>query len=252
MANATLASRMMLGSAHYPSPAVLGDCVKAAKPGFVTVSVRRAGSEGKAFYKLLTGLGVPIVPNTSGCRTAKEACLVASMARELLGTDWVKLEVIGDDDTLAPDPSGLVEAAEKLANDNFQVLAYCTEDIALCKHLALAGCAAIMPWGSPIGSGQGIINARQLTRLRDALPDKVLIVDAGIGRPSDAAIAMELGFDGVLLNTAVARAGNPVSMARAFADAIKAGRTAHLSGIMPKNPMATPSSPAPDTAADLF
>ena len=251
IAGKRLSSRMMLGTARYPSPAVLVDSVSRCRPGFVTVSLRRSGSEGSSFYDLVAGLGVPLVPNTAGCRTAKEACLTASMARELLDTNWVKLEVIADDHSLAPDPFGLVEAADSLVKDGFCVLAYCTEDLALCNRLAEIGCSAIMPWGSPIGSGQGIANTERLERLRSALPGQVLIIDAGIGRPSDAAQAMEMGFDGVLLNTAVALAGDPVSMSGAFANAIASGRTACLAGIMPRHSMATPSTPPPDAVADL-
>ncbi len=251
IAGRELASRLLLGTARYPSPAVLADCVRRAKPGLVTVSLRRAGKGGGDFNDLVSGLGVPVVPNTSGCRTAAEACRTASMARELLGTDWVKLEVIADDDTLAPDPFGLAEAAETLVRDGFNVLAYCTEDLALCARLAGIGCSAIMPWGSPIGSGQGLTNVDRLVKLRDSLPGEVLVVDAGIGRPSDAAQAMEIGFDAVLLNTAVALAGDPAAMACAFADAVDSGRRARLAGVMPRNPMAVPSSPAPDAAGDI-
>lgn len=250
IAGKILASRMALGTARYPSPAVLADCVEKCNPGFITVSLRRTGKKGSGFFDLLSGLGVPLVPNTAGCRTAKEACQVASMARELLATDWIKLEVIADDDTLAPDPFGLVEAAADLAKDGFCVLAYCTEDLALCNRLAEIGCGAIMPWGSPIGSGQGITHLQRLEKLRSSLPGQVLVVDAGIGRPSDAAQAMEIGFDGVLLNTAVALAGDPAAMAGAFAKAVDAGRTAHLARIMPRHQMAVPSTPPPDAVAD--
>ena len=252
IANTSLASRLMLGTSGYPSPAVLANCVAAATPGFVTVALRRAGGHGSAFYDLVAGLGVPLVPNTAGCRTAKEACVTAHLARELLGTDWVKLEVIADDDTLAPDPFELTIAAEKLLADGFKVLAYCTEDLALCRRLANMGCHAIMPWGAPIGSGQGLVATAALARLRDRLPDSVLIIDAGLGRPSDAAQAMELGYDGVLLNTAVAKAREPVTMAGAFAQAVTAGRSGYTAGIIPRLAMAHPSTPAPDAPLAEF
>lgn len=243
IAGEALPSRMLLGTSRYPSPAILGKAITAANPGFITVALRRAGTEGGDFYDLLASFAVRVVPNTAGCRTAKEACTTARMARELLDTNWIKLEVIADDASQAPDPFELVRAAEELLADDFIVLAYCTEDLALCQRLAGAGCHAVMPWGAPIGSGQGLSTPERLTLLRHHLPDTVLIVDAGLGRPSDAAQAMELGFDGVLLNTAVATAGDPASMAAAFAAATTAGRHAFCAGIMPRHDTAHPSTP---------
>lgn len=239
-----LPSRLLIGTARYPSPAVLADAIEAADPGFITVALRRAGADGGDFHRLLGETGARVVPNTAGCRTAREACTTARMARELLGTDWIKLEVVADDDLQLPDPFGLLEAAEELAGDGFTVLAYCTEDLVLCERLAAAGCAAVMPWGSPIGSGQGLNQPDRLRLLREHLPGTMLIVDAGLGRPSDAAAAMELGFDGVLVNTAIASAVEPARMAAAFADAVRGGREAWRAGIMPRHDTARPSTPA--------
>ena len=252
IAGRRLASRLLLGTSRYPSPAALADCVARARPGCLTVSVRRSGGGGNAFYELLREAGPPLVPNTAGCRTVKEACRTASMARELLGTSWVKLELIGDDETQAPDPFALAEAAEQLLREDYVVLAYCTEDLALCMRLAELGCHAIMPWGAPIGSGQGLTQPGRLALLRQRLPDSVLIVDAGIGRPSDAAAAMELGYDAVLLNTAVAQAREPAPMAAAFRAAVDAGRAAHRAGIMPRHDMARPSTLAPDIPVERY
>lgn len=252
IAGRELGSRLLLGTSRYPSPAALADCIEQARPGFLTVSVRRAGSGGNGFYELLQETGLPLVPNTAGCRTAKEACVTASMARELLGTNWVKLELIGDDETQAPDPFALVEAAAQLLREDYVVLAYCTEDLALCMRLAELGCHAIMPWAAPIGSGQGLTQPERLALLRQRLPTSVLVVDAGLGRPSDAAAAMELGYDAVLLNTAVAQAREPAPMAAAFRAATDAGRRAWRAGIMPRHSMAQPSTLAPDIPVDQY
>ncbi|MBF2735776.1 MAG: thiazole synthase [Betaproteobacteria bacterium AqS2] len=240
MAGRRLASRLLLGTSRYPSPAALADCVARAGPGLLTVSVRRSAGGGNAFYELLKEAGPPLVPNTAGCRTVAEACRTASMARELLGTNWVKLELIGDDETQAPDPFALVEAAEQLLREDYVVLAYCTEDLALCTRLA------------PIGSGQGLNHPERLALLRQRLAGSVLVVDAGIGRPSDAAAAMELGYDAVLLNTAVALAREPAPMAAAFRAAVDAGRTAYRAGIMPRHDMAQPSTLAPDIPVERY
>lgn len=243
IAGEELPSRLLLGTARYPSPASMAAAATAAAPGFLTVALRRAGQHGDGFYSIVAKLGKRMVPNTAGSRTAREACTTARLARELLGTNWVKLEVIADDATQSPDPFELLTAATSLLADGFVVLAYCTEDLALCQRLAGAGCHAVMPWGAPIGSGQGLGNPARLALLRHRLPDTTLIVDAGLGRPSDAAQAMELGFDGVLLNTAVATARDPALMAAAFAAATVAGRQAYLAGIMPRHPTAQPSTP---------
>jgi thiazole synthase len=248
-----LPSRMFLGTAGYPSPAVLASAVKASGAGVVTVSLRRetagggAGSSGKGFFELIKDLGVRVLPNTAGCRTAREAITTAQMAREVFGTDWIKLEVIANDDTLQPDVFGLVEAADILSRDGFKVFPYTTDDLSVAERLQKAGCQVIMPWGAPIGTGQGITNRRALESLRAYFPDVTLIVDAGIGAPSHAAEAMEIGFDAVLLNTAVAKAADPVRMAAAFAAAVSAGRMGFESGIMPVRDMAVPSTPVAGT-----
>ena len=191
----------------------------------------------------MKSFGARVLPNTAGCHTAREAITTANMARELFETNWVKLEVIANDDTLQPDVFGLVEAAEALCRDGFQVFPYCTEDLSVAERLLGAGCQVLMPWAAPIGTGRGLMNPYALRSLRAFFPHVPLIVDAGIGAPSHAAEAMELGFDGVLLNTAVAKARDPVAMADAFAKAIEAGRLAYRAGIMPPRDMASPSSP---------
>ena len=194
VAGVRMRSRLLLGTARYPSPAALAESIDAARPAALTVSLRRSGPEGGRFHSLLAEAGCPLLPNTAGCRSAAEAVACARMCRQLLETDWIKLEVIGDDDTLQPEPFGLLDAARQLVGEGFAVFAYTTEDLVLCRRLHEAGCAAIMPWGSMIGSGCGIEHPQRLLSLRERLPDAVLIVDAGIGRPSDAAQAMELGW----------------------------------------------------------
>ena len=248
----TLRSRLLLGTARYPSPAVLADAVRAARAEIVTVSLRResAGERaGQAFWSLVRELGVRVLPNTAGCHTVKEAVTTAHMAREVFGTSCVKLEVIGEDDTLQPDVFGLVEAARTLCAEGFEVFPYTTEDLVVAERLLAAGCRVLMPWGAPIGSGKGLNNVFGLRALRAHFPDVPLIVDAGVGLPSHAAAAMELGYDGVLLNTAVAKAGDPVAMARAFSQAIEAGRAAFLAGPMEPRDMAEPSTPVVGKAA---
>jgi thiazole synthase len=242
----TVSSRMMLGTALYPSPAVLSQSVKASEAGIVTVSLRREqarGRTGEHFLGLVRDLGVRVLPNTAGCHTAKEAITTAEMARELFGTDWIKLEVIANDDTLQPEVFGLVEAAAVLAADGFKVFPYTTEDLSVCERLLRAGCQVLMPWGAPIGSGRGLNNAYGLRLLRAFVPNVPLVVDAGLGAPSHAAAAMEMGYDACLLNTAVAKAADPQRMATAFAGAIDAGRSAYLAGLMAQRDMAEPSSP---------
>lgn len=241
-----LESRLLLGTAQYPSPAVLADAVRASGAEVVTVSLRReSGAEkaGEAFWSLIRELGVRVLPNTAGCHTVKEAVTTAQMAREVFDTSWIKLEVIGEEDTLHPDPFGLVEAADILTRDGFQVLPYTTEDLVLAGRLVDAGCEVLMPWGAPIGTGRGLNNLYGLRTLRAHFPDIPLIVDAGIGLPSHAAQAIEMGYDAVLLNTAVAKAGDPVKMAEAFALAIRAGELAAASDPMEARDMASPSTP---------
>ncbi len=242
-----LASRLLLGTAQYPSPAILADAVRASGAGLVTVSLRRESGGGKAgqdFWSLIQGLGVRVLPNTAGCHTVTEAVTTAQMAREVFETDWIKLEVIGEEDTLQPDVFGLVEAAGILSRDGFKVFPYTTEDLVVADKLLEAGCEVLMPWGAPIGSGRGLNNPYGLRALRAHFPDTPLVVDAGIGVPSHAAAAMEMGYDAILLNTAVARAGDPAGMAKAFALAIEAGRLAHAADPMEARDMAQPSTPA--------
>ena len=173
-----------------------------------------------------------MLPNTAGCRSVREAVTTAKLARELFGTSWIKLEVIADNDTLQPDVVGLVEAATILIKDGFEVFPYCTEDLSVAQRLVDAGCRVVMPWAAPIGSARGIVNRDALKLLRDRLPDITLVVDAGLGAPSHAAEAMELGYDAVLLNTAIAKAEHPVAMARAFKLAVDAGRIGYEAGLM--------------------
>lgn len=242
----TVSSRLLLGTSRYPSPAVLQSCIEASGTEIVTVSLRRetAGlNAGQKFWELLKSSNVAVLPNTAGCFSVKEAVLTAHMARDLFDTRWVKLEVIGDDYTLQPDPFGLVDAARILINEGFQVFPYMNDDLIVAEKLVAAGCQVLMPWGSPIGSGRGIANPWALKIMRARFPEVTLVVDAGIGRPSDAVQAMELGCDAVLLNTAVACAGDPVRMAGAFRDAVASGRSAHLSGIMERRDFAVASTP---------
>jgi thiazole synthase len=243
----TLESRLLLGTARYPSPAILAEAIQASGCEIVTVSLRReAGGTraGESFWGLIRDIGVRVLPNTAGCRTAKEAIATAQMAREVFETDWIKLEVIGEEDTLAPDVFGLVEAAKALAADGFQVFPYMTDDLVVAEKLLNAGCRTLMPWAAPIGSGRGVNDAFALRALRAHFPEIPLIVDAGLGAPSQAAAVMEMGYDAVLLNTAVSRAGEPVAMARAFGLAVNAGRMAHLARPMTPRDMAEPSTPA--------
>ncbi len=247
---ATVGSRLLLGTALYPSPQVLADATRASGTEIVTVSVRRESAGGKAgqrFWDLIRELGVRVLPNTAGCRTPKEAITTAQMARELFETDWIKLEVIANDDTLQPDLFGLVEAARALVADGFKVFPYTTEDRGAAARLLAAGGEVLMPWGAPIGTGRGLNNRYALRTFRNYFPDTPLIIDAGIGAPSHASEAMEMGYDAVLLNTAVAKAGDPVRMARAFAAAIDAGRTAFEAGLMEMRDMAAPSTPVAGT-----
>ena len=239
----TLANPLMLGTAQYPSPAVLEAAFRQSGAAVATVSLRREGGQGQGFWEIIKGLGVPILPNTAGCHSAREAITTAQMARELFETDWIKLEVIGHADTLQPDPFGLLEATEALAADGFQVFPYTTEDQVLAARLLDAGAQVLMPWGAPIGSGLGLNNRYGLRTLRAAFPDVPMVIDAGLGLPSQAADALEMGFDAVLLNTAVAQAGDPVAMARAFALAVQAGMLARGADPMTPRDMAQPSTP---------
>lgn len=243
-------SRLLLGTAQYPSPDILRRAVEASGAEIVTVSLRRESARtraGQGFWELIEQLGVRVLPNTAGCRTAKEAIATAEMARELFGTPWIKLEVIANDDTLQPELFGLVEAASSLAADGFKVLPYTTEDLSAAEKLIAAGCSVLMPWAAPIGSARGLVNRDGLKTLRAYFPDTALIIDAGLGAPSHAAEAMELGYDAVLLNTAIAKASDPVAMAAAFARAVEAGRQGFEAGLMQPRDMASPSTPVAGT-----
>jgi thiazole synthase len=244
-------SRLLLGTARFPSPAVLAEAVQASGAEVLTVSLRResAGERaGQAFWSIVRELGARVLPNTAGCHTVKEAVTIAHMAREVFGTSWVKLEVIGEEDTLQPDVFGLVEAARILCAEGFEVFPYTTEDLIVAERLLAAGCRVLMPWGAPIGSGMGLNNLFGLRALRARFPEVPLVIDAGIGVPSHAARALELGFDAVLINTAVSQAVDPVRMAGAFAQAVSAGREAFLAGPMEPRDMAVPSTPVVGTA----
>ncbi|MEL7542332.1 MAG: thiazole synthase [Pseudomonadota bacterium] len=242
-------SRLLLGTARYPSPDVLTQAVKASGAGIVTTSLRReqAGRDGSRFFDLLSALDVAMLPNTAGCRNVREAVATAHMARELFDTSWIKLELIANDDTLQPDVFQLVEAARILVADGFEVFPYTTDDLSVAERLIEAGCEVLMPWGAPIGTGRGLANPYALRTMRNYFPDVPLIIDAGIGRPSHAMQAMELGYDAIMLNTAVALADAPVDMARAFAMAIDAGRLAARAGMMDERDMAVPSTPVAGT-----
>jgi len=237
-------SRLIVGTSRYPDPQTMLDALKESGAQMVTVSIRRlnVGGNGESILGMLAGANYDILPNTAGCFTAKEAVMTARLAREALNTNWVKLEVIGDDETLFPDVVELLKAAGELISDGFIVLPYCNDDPITCKKLADLGCAAVMPLGAPIGSGMGIRNPYNIQIIRDMI-DIPVIVDAGVGTASDAALAMELGVDGILMNTAIAGAQHPVQMAKAMKLAIEAGRLAYESGRIPKRLYAKASSP---------
>lgn len=240
-------SRLLLGTAAYPTLDTLCTAIRTAQPAMITVALRRqsaAGADkGQGLWSLLQQLAVPVLPNTAGCLSLQEAVTTAHMAREVFQTNWIKLELIGDDDTLQPDVFQLVEAARILVSDGFKVLPYCTEDLIACRRLLDAGCEALMPWAAPIGTGLGVVHSYALRVLRERLPDVPLIIDAGLGLPSHAAQVMEWGFDGVLLNTAVSRSGDPVKMAQAFASAIEAGRWAYEADPVASRQSAQASTP---------
>ena len=242
----TLTSRFFLGTASYPSPQILQDAITASGAQVVTMGLRRQlahGAEASDFFALIQATGAHLLPNTAGCHTAREAITLAHMARELFDTTWIKLEVVGDAHTLQPDQFELLAAATQLVKDGFEVFPYCMDDLVSCQRLLDAGCNILMPWGAPIGSGQGLVNPGALRTLRARLPGVPLIVDAGIGSPADAVQAMELGLDAVLLNSAVAHAVDPVRMARAFKLGIESGRLAFESGVMARQDMAVASTP---------
>jgi thiazole synthase len=237
-------SRLMIGTSAYPNPDLMFRAIAASGAEIVTVSIRRVNLRNAehTFLSHPFMQGFQLLPNTSGCYTAKEAILTAELAREALGVNWIKVEVIGDEKTLLPDSLELLKACESLIAKGFVVLPYCNDDLVVCKRLAAMGCAAVMPLASPIGTGLGIRNPHNLLLIRDAI-DIPLIVDAGIGTASDAAHAMELGYDGILLNTAIAQAQDPVLMAEAMQLGLAAGRKAYLAGRIPKAYHAKASSP---------
>lgn len=243
IADKTFSSRLFIGSSGYPNQQVMLDAITASGAEVVTVAIRRINIQGggENVIELLADK-YHLLPNTAGCYTARDAVLTAQLAREAIGTNWIKLEVIGDEETLYPDVEHLLAAADELVKDGFIVLPYCSDDPITCRKLADIGCAAVMPLGAPIGSGMGLRNAYNIEIIRDQVSIPV-IVDAGIGTASDATIAMELGCDGILLNTAVAKALDPIKMATAMGLGVKAGRLAHQAGRIPRKHYASASSP---------
>lgn len=242
----TVNSRLLIGSALYSSPDVMQQSIEASGSEIVTVSLRRqsAGDQaGQAFWEIIKSFKMHVLPNTAGCYSAKEAITTAQMAREVFETNWIKLEVLGDEYNLQPDPFELLKATEALVADGFEVFPYMTDDLVLAKRLVEAGCNILMPWGSPIGSGKGLMNPYNLKAIRERYPNLQLIVDAGIGKPSHAVQAMELGYDGVLLNSAVALAQDPVIMAKAFKSSMDAGWYGRQAGTMQERDLASPSTP---------
>jgi thiazole synthase len=246
IAGVTLPSRLFLGSGGFPSLELLAEAIAASGSGLVTVALRRVapGGEGArgSLLEVLAEAGVRLLPNTAGCHTARDAVVTARLAREAFATDWIKLEVIGDEDTLLPDAPELLRAAEELVDEGFVVLPYTTDDPVLARRLVDVGCAAVMPLGSPIGSGMGIRNPYNIALIREAVEVPV-VLDAGVGTASDAAQAMELGCDAVLAASAIARAQDPVGMAAAMAAGVSAGTHAPLTGRIPRRTYATASTP---------
>lgn len=246
LADTPLSSRLLLGTARYPSLKIMEEAIRLSQVEIITISLRRQAAHADAsndFWNMIKSLGCHLLPNTAGCQSAKEAIMIAQMARSVFNTHWIKLEITCDDYSLQPNPFELISAAEELIRQGFEIFPYTTDDLAVCERLASIGCRIIMPWAAPIGSGKGLNNPFALKLLRQRLPNVTLIIDAGIGAPSHAAAAMELGYDAVLLNSAVALAASPARMAHAFAKAIDAGRMAYESGIMPSRDFATPSTP---------
>jgi thiazole synthase len=241
----TYRSRLILGTGGASSPRSLEQAIRASGTELVTIALRRvdaAANHSGGLLDVIERCGVQVLPNTAGCYTAAEAVKVAHLAREAFGTDWVKLEVIGDDRTLLPDGIELTRAAEQLVDEGFTVLPYTNDDPVLARRLADLGCVAVMPAGSPIGSGLGITNQHHIRLIRQEVRVPV-ILDAGIGTASDAALAMELGCDAVLLATAVTRAADPARMAAAMRHAVEAGRLAALAGRIPRRFHALASTP---------
>jgi len=241
-----LSSRLIIGSGKYKTFQLMKECIFASGTSLVTVAIRRINLEDRSetSFKNFIPHNVSILPNTAGCYTAHEAIRTARLARELLETDLIKLEVIGDPMTLLPDTEQLLQATKTLVKEGFAVLPYTNDDPVMAKKLVDAGACAIMPLAAPIGSGQGVINPLNIHFIRSAVTSIPLIIDAGVGTSSDAAVAMELGADGILMNTAIAEANNPVLMAKAMKLATEAGRMAYLAGRMPKRETASASSPS--------
>jgi thiazole synthase len=247
IAGRTLHSRLLLGTGGFASLELMAAAIEASGSELVTVALRRIGVGGDFNHRgslvdVLAAAGVELLPNTAGCFTARDAVLTAKLAREAFQTDWVKLEVIGDEDTLLPDAPELLRAAEELVDDGFVVLPYTTDDPILARRLVDVGCAAVMPLGSPIGSGMGIRNPYNIGLIREAVQVPV-VLDAGIGTASDAALAMELGCDAVMAASAIARAEDPLRMAHAMRHAVEAGRLARTAGRIPRRLYATASTP---------
>ncbi|HEX6185515.1 MAG TPA: thiazole synthase [Pyrinomonadaceae bacterium] len=244
VAGRVFSSRLIVGTGKYRSFEEMKAAHRASGAEMVTVAVRRVPLDRKteSFLDHLDS-SLVILPNTAGCYTAEEAVRTARLAREALQTDLIKLEVIGDQTTLFPDNEQTLEAARTLVREGFQVLPYFSDDLIMAKKLLDAGCAAVMPLAAPIGSGLGVQNPANLAIMREQLPDAVIIVDAGVGTASDAAVAMELGVDAVLMNTAIAEAADSVRMATAMRLAVEAGRLAYLAGRMPRRLYASASSP---------
>jgi len=239
----TLKSRLLVGTGGFSSLALVSEAVAASGSEIVTVALRRVDPAARgSLLDVLRELGVQVLPNTAGCHTARDAVLTARLAREALETEWIKLEVIGDEDTLLPDGAELLRAAEELVAEGFVVLPYTNDDPVLARRLLDVGCVAVMPLGAPIGSGMGIRNPYNITLIREAV-DAPVILDAGIGTASDAALAMELGCDAVLAASAISRAQDPVRMARAIRASVQAGRLARTAGRIPRRLYATASTP---------
>lgn len=246
IAGRTFGSRLVLGTGRFPSLQVLAEAIRASGTELVTVALRRVDQSPThprgSLIEALAQEGVELLPNTAGCYTARDAVLTAKLAREAFETDWVKLEVVGDEDTLLPDAPELLKAAEQLVDDGFVVLPYTTDDPVLARRLVNVGCAAVLPLGAPIGSGMGIRNPYNIALIREAVQVPV-VLDAGVGTASDAALAMELGCDAVMVASAVSRAQDPVAMAAAMRDAVRAGRLARGAGRIPRRTYATASTP---------
>jgi thiazole synthase len=248
IAGETLHSRLLLGTGGFRSLETMAAAIDASGTELVTVALRRVDPDARgSIVDLLDEAGVRLLPNTAGCFTARDAVLTARLAREAFDTTWVKLEVVGDERTLLPDAPALLEAAEELVDDGFTVLPYTNDDPILARRLEDVGCAAVMPLGSPIGSGMGLLNTYNLRLIRERAQVPV-ILDAGVGTASDAALAMELGFDAILCASAISRAQDPVGMAHAIRLATEAGRLAHAAGRIPRRLYAQASTPEDGTA----